>query len=107
MGAEAKNLEVIVKAIEQHDRNCEYPAVAVEMNPFEVERLGWDTIKGLPIRTDPNLGTGMFNVVCGKGEEEPELEESVEAISEDRELVPVGVPIVPPTEQPLKDPRDV
>ena len=54
--SEARNLEAIVKAIEQHDRNCEYPAVAVVMNPYEVERLGWDTIKGLPIRTDPNLG---------------------------------------------------
>ena len=37
MSAEAKNLEAIVKAIEQHDRNCEYPALAVAMNPFEVE----------------------------------------------------------------------
>ena len=53
MSAEAKNLEAIVKAIEQHDRNCEYPALAVAMNPFEVERLGWDTIKGLPIRAGP------------------------------------------------------
>jgi hypothetical protein len=99
MGSEAKNLEVIVKAIEQHDLNCEWPAVAVEMNPYEVERLGWDTIKGLPIRTDPNLGTGRFNVVCGKGEDEPELEESIELISED--LVPVGAPLAPPA-----DPRE-
>ena len=51
--SEAKNLEAIVKAIEQHDRNCEYPAVAVAMNPFEVERLGWDTIRGLPIHAGP------------------------------------------------------
>ena len=40
MSSEAKNLEAIVRAIEQHDRNCEYPAVAVNMNPFEIERLG-------------------------------------------------------------------
>jgi hypothetical protein len=89
--SEAKNLEAIVKAIEQHDRSCEYPAVAVEMNPFEVERLGWDTIKGLPIRTNPDLGTGMFNVVCGKGEDEPELEESVEAIAEEVLVKPAQV----------------
>ena len=40
--SEAKNLEAISKAIDQHDRSCELPAVAIEMNPFEVERLGWD-----------------------------------------------------------------
>lgn len=88
--SEARNLEAIVKAIEQHDRNCDYPAVAVAMNPYELERLGWDTIKGLPIRSDPNLGTGRFNVICGGDEEEPGLEESVEAVAED--VVPVQVP---------------
>ena len=54
--SEAKNLEAIVKAIDHHTISCEWPAVAVEMNPFEVERLGWETIKGLPIR--PNGTTG-------------------------------------------------
>ena len=46
------------------------------MNPYEVERLGWDTIKGLPIRTDPNLGTGRFDVICG-GDEDQHSEEQV------------------------------
>ena len=41
--AESKNLEAISKAIDQHNASCEWPAVAIEMNPFEVERLGWDT----------------------------------------------------------------
>jgi len=90
---EAKNLEVIVKAIEQHDRNCEYPALAVAMNPFEVERLGWDTIKGLPIRPDPKLGTGAFRVICSGDEDGSGLEEqeAVEAVSEQESplLVPV------------------
>ncbi len=90
---EAQNLEVIVRAIEQHDRNCEYPALAVAMNPFEVERLGWDTIKGLPIRPDPELGTGTFRVICSGDEEGSglESEEAVEAISEQESplLVPV------------------
>ena len=45
--AEAKNLEAISKAIDQHNTACEWPAVAVEMNPFEVDRLGWDSIRGL------------------------------------------------------------
>ena len=90
--SEAKNLEAISKAIDQHDRSCEYPAVAVAMNPYEIDRLGWDTIRGLPIRPDPNLGTGRFNVVCGgdgsdKGVEEAE---AVEAVSE--QTVPVSAP---------------
>jgi hypothetical protein len=79
--AEAKNLEAISRAIDQHNATCEYPAVAVAMNPFEVERLGWDTIRGLPIRSDPNLGTGSFRIVCGKDEVEEEETETVEAVS--------------------------
>ncbi len=81
MSAEAKNLEAISKAIDQHNATCEFPAVAIAMNPFEVERLGWDTIRGLPIRPDPNLGTGSFRVICARDEVEEESEESVEAIA--------------------------
>ena len=40
--SEAKNLEAISKAIDQHNATCEFPAVAIAMNPFEVERLGWE-----------------------------------------------------------------
>ena len=39
---ESKNLEAISKAIDQHNSNCPFPAAEVRMNPFEVERLGWD-----------------------------------------------------------------
>ena len=90
--SEAKNLEAISKAIDQHNATCEWPAVAVAMNPYEVERLGWDSIRGLPIRPDPNLGTGAFRIVCGRDEiEEDELEEeeAVEAVADEREVVPV------------------
>jgi hypothetical protein len=76
---EAKNLEAISKAIDHHNATCPYPAVAVEMNPFEVERLGWDTIRGLPIRTNPEMGTGAFRIVCAREEGEPE---TVEAVAE-------------------------
>ena len=79
--SEAKNLEVISRAIDQHNKTCEYPAVAVEMNPFEVERLGWDSIRGLPIRPNPSLGTGSFRIVCGRDELEEEQVETVEAVS--------------------------
>ena len=81
MSSEAKNLEAISRAIDQHNASCEWPAVAVAMNPFEVERLGWDSIRGLPIRPDGNLGTGSFRVVCGKDEVEEEETETVEAVS--------------------------
>jgi hypothetical protein len=79
--SEAKNLEAISKAIDAHNRSCEFPAVAVAMNPFEVERLGWDSIRGLPIRPDPSLGTGSFRIVCARDELETETEEVVEAVS--------------------------
>ena len=80
--AEAKNLEVISKAIDDHNSSCDWPAVAVEMNPFEVERLGWDSIKGLPIRPNPDLGTGSFRVVCAREEGLPAEEETVEAVAD-------------------------
>jgi hypothetical protein len=84
VGAEAKNLEAISRAIDIHNRDCPFPAVAVAMNPFEVERLGWDEIRGLPIRPDPNVGTGSFRIVCGGDESgrEGEEQEVVEAVSE-------------------------
>jgi len=91
VSSEAKNLEVIVKAIEQHDANCDYPAVAVAMNPYERERLGWDTIKGLPIRDDDELGTGRFNVICAGDETEESQEGSVEAVAGRQE--PLVVPL--------------
>jgi hypothetical protein len=86
--SEAKNLERISKAIDHHDATCEYPAVAVAMNPFEVERLGWDTIRGLPIQGDPEIGTGAFRIVCAREERKPG-EESVEAVAD--QTIPVEV----------------
>jgi hypothetical protein len=85
--AEVKNLEAISKAIDQHNAACEWPAVAIEMNPFEVERLGWDSIRGLPVRANPELGTGAFRVVCAREQGEPE-EEVVEAVAE--QVVPAA-----------------
>ena len=90
--AEAKNLEVISNAIDEHNRSCDWPAVAVEMNPFEVDRLGCDSIRGLPIRPNPDLGTGSFRVVCAREEGMPGEEETVEAVSDQTvpaELTPV------------------
>jgi hypothetical protein len=89
VSSEAKNLEAISKAIDQHNSNCPFPASEVRMNPFEVERLGWETIRGLPLVGDPAVATGRFNIICsGDGEGDEELEQ-VEAIGEP---VHVGAP---------------
>jgi hypothetical protein len=82
--AEAKNLEAISRAIDQHNANCPFPAAEVRMNPFEIERLGWDQIRGLPLLPDPELGTGRFRIVCSRDLEGAGLEE-VEAIGQEVE----------------------
>jgi hypothetical protein len=80
--AEAKNLEAISKAIDQHNANCPFPAAEVRMNPFEVERLGWDQIRGLPVVPDPEIGTGRFRIVCSRDVDDGGLEE-FEAVGEE------------------------
>lgn len=77
--AAAKNLEAISKAIDEHNASCPYPAAEVRMNPFEVERLGWNEIRGLPVVGDPAIGTGRFRIVCSREGSGSELEE-VEAV---------------------------
>jgi hypothetical protein len=82
---EAKNLEAISRAIDQHNANCPYPASEVRMNPYEAERLGWEEIRGLPVVPDPALGTGRFRIVCSREGDGAELEET-EAIGEPIEV---------------------
>jgi hypothetical protein len=90
--AEAKNLEAISRAIDQHNSNCPFPAAEVRMNPFEVERLGWEQIRGLPIVGDPELGTGRFRIVCSRDMEGEGIEEA-EALGIPLEVaVPSGKP---------------
>ena len=93
--SEAKNLEAISAAIDQHNRTCPYPAAEVRMNPFEVERLGWDEIRGLPVVPDPEISTGRFRIVCSRGGEELEWEEA-EAIGEPLEILTGPTPERPP-----------
>ena len=57
------------------------------MNPFEVERLGWEEIRGLPVVADPAIGTGRFRIVCSRDADGEELEE-VEAIGIPVEATP-------------------
>ena len=56
------------------------------MNPFEVERLGWDDIRGVPIVADSEIGTGRFLLVCAK---EEELNEEVEDVAIEDRLIHV------------------
>jgi hypothetical protein len=88
---EAKNLEAISKAIAQHTANCPYPAAEVRMNPFEIERLGWDQIRGLPLVPDPELGTGRFRIVCSRDLDGEGLEE-VEAVGQEVEVLVPAAP---------------
>jgi hypothetical protein len=83
--SDAKNLEAISKAIDKHNSTCPFPATEVRMNPFEVERLGWDEIRGLPIVGDPSIGTGRFRIVCSRDGDGSELEE-VEAVGRPLEV---------------------
>jgi hypothetical protein len=76
VSAEAKNLEAISRAIDQHNSNCPWPASEVRMNAFEVERLGWEEIRGLPVVADPEIGTGRFRIVCSRQGDGSDLEET-------------------------------
>ena len=68
------------------------------MNPFEIERLGWEEIRGLPLVGDPELGTGRFRIICSNDSDSSELEEEVtEAIgTEQTEEVEVPVEVGAP-----------
>jgi hypothetical protein len=95
MGAEAKNFEAIAKAKSDHNNQCPFPPHTVRMHPFEIERMEWevgDTIAGLVLEADPNLGTGAFRLVCD-GMDPPELElEETDVIAAPVEplVIPVG-----------------
>jgi hypothetical protein len=96
LGSEAKNLEAISKAIDHHNGSCPWPASEVRMNPYEVERLAWEEIRGLPIVADPAIGTGRFRIVCSREGEGEGIEET-EAIGTPVEVgVGADPPVVPP-----------
>jgi hypothetical protein len=91
-----KNLEAISRAIDQHNSNCPFPAAEVRMNPFEIDRLGWEEIRGLPLVPDPEMGTGRFKIVCSRDIEGEGIEEA-EALGIP---VEVAVPGGSPTPEP-------
>lgn len=73
------NIEVISKALDQHERNCPFPTEAIEMSGYEVERLGEESVRGVPIRVAEDMGTGRFRIVC-PNTRPPEPEELPDAI---------------------------
>lgn len=88
MSSEALNLEAIAKALKQHDDSCEYPVREIRMAGFEIERLGWEDFRGIPIVADENMGTGRFRLVCDKPLLDPrDIEEEV-TIVQPREMEP-------------------
>ena len=96
--ASAKNMEVIVKARDHHDKNCRFGgrATQVQLSYYDIERMGWeegDVICGLVVMGDERVATGTMRVTCDAEPdddrfEQEEQEEVVEAVSE-RELVTV------------------
>lgn len=103
--SEAENLKVIAEAIDQHKENCPGKLLAVLMNPFEVARLDWDEIKGVPIKPDEKIGTGRFRLACDgihdnfSSSAEKQAPDSVEKVIPIPE--PVKVPELDPVEPTL------
>lgn len=73
MSAAAKNLEVIHKAIVRHNGNCPGQIIAIKMNPFECERLDFDSFNGIPIEPDEKIGTGRFSLICDEENSAPTI----------------------------------
>ena len=100
--ASAKNMEAVCKAKEAHNRSCPWGGTATEVHLswFDIERMGWedgDVICGLVVVGDERVPTGRMRVTCdaepgGGRSEEEEVAETVEAVAEDRDLVPAGAP---------------
>lgn len=65
VSASAKNLAALQAAVVQHNGNCPRgPVAEIRMNPFEVDRLGWEEFRGIPIVADEEIGTGRFRLIC-------------------------------------------
>lgn len=96
MSSQALNLEAIYNAIDQHARNCPFPAIEIRANPFEVERLGWEQIRGIPVIGDEELGTGRFKIVCAQGRKEFGAEGTETADVPDQVIEPSQIPVSAP-----------
>lgn len=89
MSATALNFECICKERDIHDASCAFPAHTVLLNQGTIERLGWeegDSIGGLTLEA-AGIQSDCFQLLCDK-DRPANLEETVEAVSEERELQP-------------------
>lgn len=86
MSAEAKNLEAITKAIVRHNGNCEYPVVEIQMCAYEVERLGWEEIRGIPVVPTDTLPEGRFRLVCDRPDEHPPVGTALEDVEANEDV---------------------
>lgn len=84
--SKARNLEAIQAALDLHAEHCLRQPLAVAMNPYEVERLGWDEFRGLPIVADPDIATGRVRVICEENDNDAGLA-GLELIYEDFEEI--------------------
>jgi hypothetical protein len=89
MNKEAKNMEAIYKAKENHDNNCPYggAGVRIYMTGFDIHRMGWeegDVIAGLTLLISDQLATGRFRVEC---DAEPKPEQEIVEEVEDKDLI--------------------
>jgi hypothetical protein len=97
----AANLRAFRIGVNSHDReNPTHTAYGIGLNPFDLERLGFDEgeeiFPGITIQADGGV-TGNFRVLCdGDHLEEREAEEAevVDAVSTQTAMIPVGAPEV-------------
>jgi hypothetical protein len=95
----AANLRAFRIGVNSHDReNPTHTAYGIGLSPFDMDRLGFDEgeeiFAGITIHADNGV-TGNFRVLCdGDHLEELEAEQAevVEAVSSERQLLPVGLP---------------
>jgi hypothetical protein len=62
--SEALNLAALDAAVRQHNEGCDGQLVAIQMAQFEIDRLGWENFRGIPLEPDETMGTGYFRLVC-------------------------------------------
>lgn len=60
----AANLEVICAAIDSHAESCGRRLLVILLNPDDLEQLGWEDLRGVPLEPDADLPTGRFRLVC-------------------------------------------
>lgn len=94
---EPRMLEMICRALDDHDKRCGRTPAAVRMHPKMLEHLDWDEVRGVPLEPDPQIEPAKLRIVCA-GEADG-IEDMIEEFREPLEprwepVVPVTVPWV-------------